>query len=442
MITPETWKKWEGRVDGKFPLRQWLGGSDHSGVFLTERPGHPTQKVAIKLIAAGADADQQLEHWRAAAQLSHPHLMRIFDAGRCRLDGTSLLYLVMEYAEEDLSQILPQRALSAAEVADMLPPLLDTLFYLHQKGFVHGRIKPSNVHAAEDQLKLSPDEIVPFAESTVSPLRRDVYDAPERAAGIVSPASDVWSVGVMVAAALTQNLTFEDEISRSDPDPPATVPSPFREIARECLHLDPQRRCSLADIQTRLQPTARSVPAESKPPIAPRPPIKRGTIAAALLVAAVLLGTIFFISRGKNGPPGVAATSRQPTEPTAENEPSVPVAKASPSKPSPAPKKSAAPGGEVVHQVLPEVSQRSRNTISGTIKVGVRVEVNESGKVTAAKLTNPGPSKYFAALALKSAREWQFAPPELDGKPTPSVWTLQFRFKRAAVQASPERLNR
>jgi TonB family protein len=442
MSSAETWKKWEGRVDGKFPLRHWLGGSDHSGVFLTERPGHPTQKVAIKLIAAGADADQQLAHWRAAAQLSHPHLMRIFDAGRCRLDGTSLLYLVMEYAEEDLSQILPQRALSAAEVTDMLPPLLDALSYLHQRGFVHGRIKPSNVHAAEDQLKLSPDEIMPFAESTLSPGRRDVYDAPERAAGITSPTSDVWSVGVMVVAALTQNLTFEDEISRSDPNPPATVPSPFREIARECLHLDPQRRCSLADIDARLQPAARSVPAESRTPVAPRPPIKRGTIAVALLVAAVLLGSIFFISRGKNGPTPVAATSGQPTQPAAENASSAPVAKASPSKPSPAPKKSAAPGGDVVHQVLPEVSQRSRNTISGTIKVGVRVEVDESGKVTAAKLTNPGPSKYFAALALKSAREWQFAPPELDGKPTRSAWTLQFRFKRTAVQASPERLNR
>ena len=442
MSTTETWKKWEGRVDGKFPLRQWLGGSDHSGVFLTERPGHPTEKVAIKLIAAGADADQQLAHWRAAAQLSHPHLVRIFDAGRCRLDGTSLLYLVMEYAEEDLSQILPQRALSAAEVTDMLPPLLDALSYLHQKGFVHGRIKPSNVHAAEDQLKLSPDEIAPSAEPTLSPGRRDIYDAPERAAGIISPASDVWSVGVMVVAALTQNLSFEGEISRSDPNPPATVPPPFREIARECLHLDPQRRCSLADIDARLQPPARSVPAESRTPTAPRSPIKRGPIAVALLVAAVLFGSIFLISRGKNGPTPVAATSAQPTQPAAENASPAPVAKASPSKPSPAPKKSAVPGGEVVHQVLPEVSQRSRNTISGTIKVGVRVEVDESGKVTAATLTNPGPSKYFAALALKSAKEWQFAPPERDGNPTPSAWTLQFRFKRSAVQASPERVNR
>ena len=40
MSKPETWKSWEGRtVDGKFPLRQYLGGSDHSAVFLTELSG-------------------------------------------------------------------------------------------------------------------------------------------------------------------------------------------------------------------------------------------------------------------------------------------------------------------------------------------------------------------------------------------------------------------
>src|SRR5580658_7585318 len=251
MSNPEDWKKWEGRVDGKFPLRQWLGGSDHSAVFLTERPGQ-AQKVAIKLIAADAEADRQLARWRAAAQLSHPHLMRIFEAGRCRLDGMPMLYIVMEYAEEDLSQILPQRPLAPAEVTDLLPALLDALSYLHSKGYVHGRVKPSNVHAMGDELKLSADQImaaqiVSAAETNSARTRRDVYDAPETAHGIILPAGDVWSIGVTLVAALTQNVTFEEgaagSASRPDPAPPVTVPQPFRGIARECLHLDPKRRC-------------------------------------------------------------------------------------------------------------------------------------------------------------------------------------------------------
>jgi TonB family protein len=460
MSSPEGWKKWEGRVDGKFPLRQWLGGSEHSAVFLTERPGHPDQKVAIKLIAAGADADRQLSHWRAAAQLSHPHLMRIYDAGRCRLDGTSLLYLVMEYAEEDLSQILPQRPLAPAEVTDLLPPLLDSLSYLHGKGFVHGRIKPSNVHATGDQLKLSADQIASFSELNPESKRRDVYDAPETAAGIVSPAGDVWSIGVTLVAALTQNVAFEGDALRGDPDPPETVPPPFRGIARECLHLDPKRRCSIAEILARLQPAGRSVPAEPEAPLPLERPGKRGPIAAGLLVAVALVGSIVYFSRGTHAPAPATATTEQPAAQTAAQPPSqtapqtaapttaMEAAPTTASKPpasgaaEPSKKPAAASGGEVAHQVLPDVSPSARNTITGTIKVGVRVEVDPSGKVTATKLTSPGPSKYFARLALAAAERWEFSAPEVDGKPVASAWTIQFRFKRASTQATPQRVKR
>lgn len=449
MSNPEEWKKWEGRVDGKFPLRQWLGGSDHSAVFLTERPGQPEQKVAIKLIAADADADRQLSRWRAAVQLSHPHLMRIYDAGRCRLDGTSLLYLVMEYAEEDLSQILPQRALAPAEVTELLPALLDALAYLHSRGFVHSRVKPSNVHAMGEQLKLSADQIVSFAELNPVPTRRDVYDAPETAAGIVSPAGDVWSIGVTLLAALTQNVSFDGEGAQRDPDPPETVPPPFRGIARECLHLDPKRRCSLAEIQARLQPSARSVPAELEAPSRPRRPVKRGPVVAALLVAALLVGLVIFFARGKNVPAPATAASEQPSP-----QPSPPSREAA-ATPAPAPvakpvvpaevshpKGTATSAGGVLHKVLPEVSQGARNTITGTVKVGVRVDVDSSGKVTAAKFASAGPSKYFAGLAMKAAQRWEFTPPEVNGNPTASAWLLQFRFRRSSTEAVPERVSR
>src|ERR1700727_138118 len=222
MSSAEVWKTWEGRViDGKFPLRQWLGGSDHSAVFLTERPGQPSQKFALKLIPADAgDADRQLARWRAAAQLSHPHLIRLYETGHC---GQTLLYAVMEYAEDDLSRVLPQRPLDSAEVTDLLPPGLDGLSYLHSQKFVHGRITPSNILAVNDELKLSTDQVTSAGEAHSSRRRRDVYDAPETAAGIVSPEGDLWSVGVTLVAALTQNVSFADEKSQGDPSLPATI---------------------------------------------------------------------------------------------------------------------------------------------------------------------------------------------------------------------------
>ncbi len=436
MSKVESWKSWEGRVvDGKFPLRQWLGGSDHSAVFLTDLPGQASQKAAIKLIETDAGgADRELSRLRLAAKLSHPHLIRIFDAGRCQMDGAPVLYEVMEFAEEDLSQILPVRPLAPAEVSDLLPPLLDALSYLHQKGFVHSRIKPSNVLAVGDHLKLSTDHVTSASEAHAA-RRRDAYDAPEAGAGIVSPAGDVWSVGVTLVAAMTQNVAFAEDAS--NPSLP-NIPEPFRGIARECVHLDPKRRCSLADIQARLQPAGRSVPMPVTPAPAHAEKRRPGLVPIlAVVVVAVVIAAVF-LSRGKS--PSVPAPDPLP-QPAAQTEPA-PAPQLLPSAPAAPAKKAAPAGGEVVHQVLPEVPQSAKNTITGTIKVIVQVQVDASGKVASAKFKSAGPSAYFAGLAMKAAQHWEFSPPTVDGQPTGSAWLLQFRFKRTAIQASPQRITR
>src|SRR5258708_22920268 len=120
----ELGKNWAGKVvDDKFTLRQWLGGSDHGAVFLTERAGAGARKAAIKLIPAqNLDGDAQLSLWRTIARLSHPHLIQLFECGRCQIEGTRLLYVVMESADENLAEILPVRALTPAEASEMLPP--------------------------------------------------------------------------------------------------------------------------------------------------------------------------------------------------------------------------------------------------------------------------------------------------------------------------------
>jgi TonB family protein len=432
MSSTEVWKAWEGRlVAGKLPLRQWLGGSEHSAVFLTERPAQPSEKAAIKLIAADArDADRQLSRWRAAAQLSHPNLIRIFEAGRYQLNRTPLLYLVMEFADEDLSQILPQRPLTPAEVADLLPPLLDALSYLHGKRFVHGCIKPSNVLAVGDQLKLSADQVIPSAEMNSGQRRRDVYDAPETAAGIISPAGDLWSLGLTIVAALTQDAPSagEAQISASL----NTLPEPFRGIARECLHLDPKRRCSIAQIQARLELPARSVPAQPEPPPAPVRHY-RYTWRMLIPIAALLafgFGVRFFRSIFPQKASGGEQLKIEVAPGPAQTRGSAPT--------SPPP---AGTQGEVLRQVLPDIPQSAMDTITGTIKISVRVEVDPSGKVTAARLVTRGPSNYFARLVLAAAQRWEFSPPEVAGQPAASVWMLRFRLRRTSIQVSPERVS-
>src|ERR1700732_3409525 len=162
----EVWTKWEGQViNGVFPLRRFLSASDHSAVFLTEYKAQNLPNAALKLVPAiPALAEAQLSHWTTAAALSHPHLIRLFEAGRCQLGGLQFLFVVMEYAEQNLSQILPQRALTPDEVREMLLPILAALAFLHRKHLVQGQLKPANILVIGDQLKLARDTIRPAGE--------------------------------------------------------------------------------------------------------------------------------------------------------------------------------------------------------------------------------------------------------------------------------------
>jgi TonB family protein len=460
MSKVEAWKAWEGRaVEGKYSLRQWLGGSDHSAVFLTDRPGKPSGKAALKLTEFdGEEADREVERLRAAAKLSHQHLISIYDAGRTRIGSTPLVYVVMEYAEEDLSQILPQRPLTPAEVSEMLSPLLDGLSDLHSMGLVHGRLKPSNVLAVGDQLKLSTDQVTSAGEPVISRRQVGVYDAPESASGTVSPPADVWSLGVTIVAALTQKATPTAQVEESDPAIPGNLPEPFRGIARDCLHLDPSKRCTIAEIRTRLQPMRRPQPVEPERKRVELPherksdarpaeflPEKKAdgsrlpVFAIPLVIVVVALAAWGLFHNKEKDSSAQVADASQPATTHADT----PAAKVTPQpNASDSGKKAVPGGGAVLHQVMPDIPQSAKNTISGTIKITAQVEVDASGKVTSAKLKSAGPSKYFAGKVLKASEDWRFAPPQSGGQPTASAWLLHYQLKRSGVQASSERVTR
>src|SRR5260370_2049405 len=111
-------------------------------------------------------------------QLVHPNLLRIFAIGRCRLDNRDRLYVVMEYAEEDLSQIIPQRALRDTQSRAMLEPVLDALVYLHSNALVHSRIKPSNILPTAAQFKPPSDALFSVGASRKLSTKFDPHHPP------------------------------------------------------------------------------------------------------------------------------------------------------------------------------------------------------------------------------------------------------------------------
>jgi TonB family protein len=459
---PEVWKQWEGRVvNEEFPLLRYLGGSEHSAVFLTKREDREPQEVAIKLILANAENPElQLSWWELAAKLSHPHLLRLFQRGRCQVDGTELLYTVTEYAEESLSQILPHRPLTPTEARDTLQPLLDALAYIHAKGFVHGHIKPTNIMAVADQIKVSSDGLCGAGESSKVLGAPDIYAAPEIAdGGGMSPAADVWSLGMTLVEALTQHPPVWEGTEQAEVVLPETLPEPFFDIASHCLRRNPQRRWTVAEIAARLQRTSPALQGQkTAPPKATSAKRSYLALAAGILLVAILAPRLFHRHTDPEPSGMVESTQPQPeSKQSAEAAQPAPITKdqdqhSSAQVPA-ADRKTAAKThatknaesttstdrvpGEVVQQVLPDVSRNALRTIHGKLKVRVKVAVDSSGNVVSAKFDSRGPSKYFADRALQAARRWTFKPPQVDGQAAASEWTLKFEFVKTAANVHP-----
>ena len=270
-----SWKQYEGQViNNTFPLQRYLGGSTESAVFLTQLAGPQSSKAVIKLIPEGLSVDLQLSLWRRASRLTDPNLLQLFQGGRCRLADMDLLYVVMEYAEENLSEILPQRALTPSEARDMLGPVLDALTSLHAQGLVHSHLKPSNILATSDQVKLSTDRLFPAGEIRKSSSKPTPYDAPESANQALTAASDVWSLGVILIEVLTQRLAGGQPGGASLSSAAESIPQPFRDIARHALERDPRLRWSVANIAASLNPRAAAAAQGASPLSVPLSPVR------------------------------------------------------------------------------------------------------------------------------------------------------------------------
>jgi TonB family protein len=440
---------WKGQtIDGKFPLLEWLGGTTYSAVFRTQLPGSSTQPAAVKLIRAERpDAAQQIARWRALIPLSHPNLLRVFHAGHCQISGAPWLYLVMEFAEENLEQVLPVRPLSMIEVNDLMLPVLDALRFLHAQGLVHGRIKPSNICAVKNQLKLSIDSIHP-ANQSVKPYSLSAYDAPESESGNRSASADVWSLGMTLVAGFDQRPLTWSRSNTLDPAVPKSVPVPYGQIAHECLRMNPADRCSLGRVKNLLHQ-------EPPPPKPAAPPVTSRKKFLAPVVAVIVLGAVIVGVRSRH----TTTTQPAPTAPAGTTE-QQPVEQESPARSAPIKKPTAyasrsgavpkspakssvkvvdsAPAAQgITKQVLPQVPISARQTIHGKVKVKVRVVVNTTGDVSSATLISPGPSKYFARLALEASRQWKFQPTGVDGQSAPAMWLLQYRFGRSSTEVTP-----
>jgi len=256
-------------LNNRYQLLERLGYGGMADVFRA-RDVMLDRYVAIKVLRKDYTENEGFQERfrheaRAAANLSHPNIVTVHDFGLA--DGQ--LYIVMEYVPgTDLKTLIRKRGrFTVDEAIPLVVQASAGIGYAHRAGLVHCDVKPQNMLVTPDKRLKVTDFGIARALATIRPDEHsDVvwgspqYFSPEQAAGEPpSPASDVYSLGVVLYEMLSGTLPFTgstaEELARlhieAEPIPireyVPDIPSALEEIVMKVLAKEPSARYRTAD---------------------------------------------------------------------------------------------------------------------------------------------------------------------------------------------------
>ncbi|MFO0928632.1 MAG: serine/threonine-protein kinase [Gemmataceae bacterium] len=273
-----------GRTFGDFVLLEELGRGG-MGVVYKARQRELNRLVALKMILRGehatrADAARFQVEAQAAAGLDHPNIVPVYSAGEH--DGQA--YFCMRYVEGDtLAVRLDRGPFRARDAATLLAAISRAVDFAHQRGILHRDLKPSNILIDRDgqphvtdfglakRVRTEDDSSPSAAALTHSGaiIGTPAYMAPEQVSGsrgTPSPASDVYSLGVILYEMLTGRPPFQAPtpvdtlllVLDQDPVRPSLlnpkVDPDLELICLKCIQKEPELRyASAADLAADLE---------------------------------------------------------------------------------------------------------------------------------------------------------------------------------------------
>jgi eukaryotic-like serine/threonine-protein kinase len=254
---------------GRYELGEQIARGGTAQVFVARDLllGRP---VALKVLISELSSDSAFvarfrREAQAAANLSHPNIVPIFDWG----EAESTYFIVMEYVDgEALSSIIrTQSPIPAPQAAGIASDIAKALAYAHRHGVVHRDVKPGNVLiTADGQVKVTDFGIARAmgADEQVTQtglvMGTATYFSPEQAQGFaVDGRSDIYSLGVVLYEMVTGKPPFSGESPvsiayqhvRERPQPPSLVnpqvPAPLEAVILQGMAKSPADRYQSAD---------------------------------------------------------------------------------------------------------------------------------------------------------------------------------------------------
>ena len=322
-------------IDGRYRVLAKLGSGGMADVYLAQDELLGRQ-VAVKVLQDRFAGDQEfVERFRreasAAASLSHPNVVAIFDRGSW--DGT--YYIAMEYLPgKTLKEVIREQGpMPPGEAIEIAIQVLRAAAYAHRHGVIHRDLKPHNIILAEEGRVVVTDFGIARAASdgeitqAGSIMGTAQYLSPEQAeGGRVSEASDIYAVGILLYELLTGTVPFQGESAvavalqhlSAPPKRPSllnpAVPPELDRIVLKALAKDPAQRFPTAEAfiaalsslnqNGALPPPLDQQPTEAIPALPPAEEREGGGRRwwVALLVAALAAGGAvagLLLSRGE-----------------------------------------------------------------------------------------------------------------------------------------------